>query len=159
MQWRAIAHPGRAIISSSTFSVRAMIVATIRKSITPGEDLGHAGQPITYVRAIVHLAHRPGVADVLHRRDLGGHQIGDIGGPPLDLGAPGLAAGIQLADGGQPLRDRRRLIARGLTHHIDEIRIRHALEHTFDYATAHRHQISLTARRHRLQGDRRNPAT
>ena len=35
----------------------------------------------------------------------------------------------------RPLRDRRGLITRRLTHHIDEINIRHALEHMFDYAT------------------------
>jgi hypothetical protein len=70
----------------------------------------------------------------LHRRDLGGHQIGDIGGPPLALGALGLPAGIQLADHGQPLRNRRRLIPCRLPHHIDEIHIRHALEHVWRYA-------------------------
>jgi hypothetical protein len=40
--------------------------------------------------------------------------------------------GIQLRHGQQPLRDTRRLLARGLTHHLEEIPITLEIEHTFD---------------------------
>jgi hypothetical protein len=60
-----------------------------------------------------------GVADVLHRGHLGGHPIGRIN-PLHRLYGP---AGIELAHGQQPQRNRRRLITRGLTHHLDEIRV------------------------------------
>jgi hypothetical protein len=43
-------------------------------------------------------------------------------------------AGIQLRHGQQPLRDTRRLLTRGLTHHLEKTPITLKIEHTFDYA-------------------------
>jgi hypothetical protein len=74
------------------------------------------------------------MADVLRGRNLRGDPIGRIADPPRAFSALGSAPGIQLTHGQQPLRDRRGLIAGGLTHHIDEIHIRHTFEHIFDTA-------------------------
>jgi hypothetical protein len=99
------------------------------------------------------LTHRPGMADVLSRRNLGSHRSTAIHDTPLQLGQLTRTPDKQLRHRSQPLRNRGGLIPRGLTHHIDEIRIHHALEHMFDYATTHR-QISRIDGARRLQGDR-----
>ena len=46
----------------------------------------------------------------------------------------------------QPLRSGRGLIPSRLTHHSDEIPLRQPLEHTFDTATAHRHELTRLQR-------------
>src|SRR5947208_16912831 len=83
----------------------------------------------------LHLTHRPGMADVLHRGDLRRDRVAVISLPPLTVGQLPRAAHEQLRHRGQPLPDGRRLIPSRLTHHLDELTIRHTLEHTFDYAT------------------------
>ena len=52
-----------------------------------------------------------------------------IGAPPIaSPPARAPAAAYELTDRGQPLGDRRGLIAGGLTHHLDELCLRHAFE-------------------------------
>ena len=84
---------------------------------------------------MVNLAHRAGATDALGRRDLRGELLGRIGAPPKGLRQPARPPGIELTDRHQPLGDRRGLIAGGLTHPLDELGLRHAFEHMFDYAS------------------------
>ncbi len=93
----------------------------------------------------LHLTHRTGMADVLDRRDFGGHRITAISDTPVQFGQLTAAPHKQVSHRGQPLRNRGGLVPGGLTHHLDEIHIRQALEHMFDYATTHRQSIQSLA--------------
>ena len=79
-QWRADRpHPTPRCASSSTFSVRAMIVNTNRISMVPRTNtLATEGEPLAQRAPIGDLPHRAGMADVLHRRNLRSHR------PPSD---------------------------------------------------------------------------
>jgi len=104
----------------------------------PGrEHVGHRRQSMPQRARKLHLAHRAGMADVLRRRHFRGHRITSIGTPPLTLSQGTGSPDKQLRHCGQPLCDRRRLIPRGLTHHIDEVAVRHVFEHTFDITRIH----------------------
>ncbi len=71
-------------------------------------------------------------ADVQRRGHLGGHLQERIDPPPPALDQLHRAAGIQLTDERQPPGHRRRLGARSRTDPVDQPRIRHIIEHTFD---------------------------
>jgi len=109
-----------------------MMVETIRKSIHPErEHIGHRRQPMPQRARKLHLTHCAGMADVLRRRHFRGHRI-TIGTPPLTLSQGTGSPDKQLRHCGQPLCDRRRLIPRGHTHHIDEVAVRRVFARTSD---------------------------
>jgi hypothetical protein len=100
-----------------------------------GEHRGHRRQPLTQGPPVVDLAHRPGMADVLGRGDLGGDLIGGIDAPAIPLGQLHRAAGEQLTHPQQPLRNRGGFIAGGLTDHLDELHIPDVFENMFYHAS------------------------
>lgn len=125
---------------ASTFSVRVMIVAIIRKSIAPVANSAITAGKLSRSARAYRICPDARARLMFCAADTSADLLERIGTPEDALGQIFGATRIQLPHRYQPLRDGRRLRPRRHTHGVYRGHVGHAFEHVFDSAKLHRHR-------------------